>query len=979
VLGAIRDLAEHEKTAIHTELASFIDPARTEKIYTVGEEMLILREAFADKALLGPHGDNHTEIAQALFDDIRPGDVVFVKGHHRVWLSLLVAAMEARFGAGSVPVPGALAAAPAEPASATAPSARLIAGGDVMLARDMPGRLAASGMASAFREIRPWLAGADIALVNLECVVANRGDFFDKGEARPYFYRAPPGTIDALVEGGITAVTMANNHAMDFGPDALSEQLDILALTGLAGVGAGADAAVAAQPVYLRAGDKVVGLVAFATDQPRLAAGPGRPGIFHTALDRDAVERLRPAIAAARAHADLVVVSPHWGANWQDQPTEDIRRLAWALVDLGADAILGHSAHILQGIELYRGRPIVYDMGSLLFDRVGESRMRHGAVFELEIGQRGFRRLIVRPVELEPGAVRPAGAEEAADTLALIEGLSRRLSPALAFQSGDGVLSVDLPDLPPPAPAAAADRIHDRAAVRALPERYASALPDQVIRVDLPADLAGQSPVDLGGGLSVLAARLPDQVRRGYGFVLEVYFRYPDPGGHRWRASALGLDADGNEAFRYRHPVSEGMWIPQRWQGDQIICDRIVVRPPPHLAPGRYEVYWNLVDAETGSLRKPEAGSERIHDGWLHLGSIEVNATAPAAIAGLAAMPVVDHARAETDRADEAAPAARVAAPAVGRPALVQAMPEPGRDALAGLRRLELADMPDYKRRLADEPQRMAWQYYFPFLYLFSLTARSEAFLLAEDSGSLCVYRHNWTSRGWRLHLAFLPMPMQMDVLKRCIERARDYNRGEGVSIHWVDAEDADLVRGLAGFTVQLAQTDYIMSARRLDALEGHEFAKLRKNLARFQREVSHELRPYRQADEAGCLAVLDEWIHSQGEKYDRILYERYTRDCLRHAHLFDQDDLAGQVVLVDGSIRSFGFAGAIRPGLANEFIAYSDNRIKGLNYFLKYKLFTSMARHDLVNSGRADSPGIEFAKDLYCPVRMHETFRARS
>lgn len=954
VLGAIRDLAEQEKTAIHRELAGFIDPASTERIYTVGEEMQILRAAFAEPALLGPHGNEPEDIAEALFADIRPGDVVFVKGHHRVWLSHLVEAMEQRFGATDELRPGGLAGPAAVPAEA--PAARLVAGGDVMLARDMPGRLAAAGLASAFEAVRPWLAGADVALVNLECVLAHRGDFYDKGEARPYFYRAPPQLIDALVAGGITAVTMANNHAMDFGPEALSEQLDLLAGTGLAGAGAGPDPEAAARPVYLRAGDQVVALVAFATDQPRLAAQPGRAGICQTAIDRAVVDRLRPAMEEARAHADLVVASPHWGANWQERPGEDIRRLAWALVDLGADAILGHSAHILQGVELYRGRPIVYDMGSLLFDRVGEDRMHQSALFELEIGTRGFTRLNIRPVELEPGRARPADAEEGAATLDLIETLSRRLAPGLAFERRDGVLGLALPERPAMVPAQRPEAVHERRQVRPLPEGYAIA-PAKVICQALPPGVAAD-PVDLGDGLAVLAARCPGQVHRGYGFVLEVWFRYPDPGGRRWRASVLGLDAAGEEAFRYRHPVSEGMWVPQQWQGEDIVCDRIVVRPPAGLAAGVYDLYWNLVDADTGNLRKAESGSERLRDGWLHLGRIEVGTAVAAGIAGLA-------------MAGEERASMPGATPPLPTPATI---PTP----LAGLRRLELHDLPAYKERLAAEPQRLAWQYYFPFLYLFSLTAKSEEFLVAEDAGSLCIYRHNLTPHGWRLHLAFLPMPMDTAVLARCLERARDYNRGR-TDIRWVDAGDLDRVRGLPGCTVQPAESEYLFSARRLDPPHGAACKNLRKNLSRFQGQYDHELRVYRPADTAGCLALLDDWTRSQGGKYDRILYERYTRDCLEQAHLFPPADLFGLVVEIDGRIRSFGFGGEMRPGLGNVFITYSDPDIRGLNYFLKYQLIMAMQHHELINSGRADSPGIQYAKESFCPVRMHEVYRVRT
>lgn len=975
VLGAIRDLAEHEKEPIHRELASFIVPEQAEKLYTVGDEMKIVREALGDKTILGPHGDTYEEIMQPLFDDIRSGDVVFVKGHHRVWLSLLVEAMEARFRRGSGAMVGQGAVGNGQsgdsPCEAAKPAIRLVAGGDVLLCRNIPGILASAGIDSAFRDVQPLLDKADIALVNLECVLSGCGEFFDKGESRPYYYRAPPAMAEVLVKSGITAVTVANNHAMDFGPEALAEQAGILAQTGIACAGSGADAEQAMQASYLRVGQYVVALLSFATDQEPLAAGESRWGIFQTELDRDAVRRVQPAIEAARECADVVIVSPHWGLNWKEAPSEEVRRLAWALIDLGADAVLGHSAHILQGVEVYRGKPIVYDMGTLLFDFVNESRMRHSALFELMIGERGIERLIVHPVELERAKVRPATAEESANTLSLIETLSRNLDHAVEFRRHDKMLELNL------APQGLIARRRDpevtfeKNAILSLPASITAANVHNIFYDTLPAGLDADRYVDLGNGLKVFGARFVEQGRAGCGFALEVYFVCPQPEGRRWRATLLGIDPKTGGEFRYRHPVSEGMWVSQNWQGERIIVDRIAVRPPANLAPANYDLYWNLVDADTGNLRTTLNEHPRVKDSWLYLGSMALTKDVPYHVAGLAdldslPMRLFDEPSASETPRELPEPATPPSQP-----------PDPQEGALAGLRRFTLDDLPHYKAVLT-EAKRTAWQHYFPFLYLYSLTAKTEEFLISEDQGSLCIYRHNRTATGSRLYLAFLPMPMNMEVLKRCLERIRSHNQSREAIIHRIDEEDLGVLRELVGAEVSLLDEDFLYSPMALKSLAGGKAKTLRNNLSRVQALEHVEVRPYLPGDLADCLAIMDDWAEQQKDKYDKILYQRYTRDCLKFAGQFEQRDLSGRVVLVGGKIRAFGFSGEMRPGLANLFVAYSDHRVKGLQYFLKYRIIMDSEGVDVFNDGRADSPGLKYSKESMCPVGVHNVYRAK-
>ena len=304
-------------------------------------------------------------------------------------------------------------------------------------------------------------------------------------------------------------------------------------------------------------------------------------------------------------------------------------------------------------------------------------------------------------------------------------------------------------------------------------------------------------------------------------------------------------------------------------------------------------------------------------------------------------------------------------------------MLSPQEKAMSGLRRLSLDDLPRYKAAFGRE-RRNAWQHYFPFLYLFSVTGKSEYILISEEGGSLCIYRRNITPGGPKLLLASLPMPMNLAVLEGCLARILEHNQGQAATINWVDEEDLGILNGLGGITATPYEPDYLFAPEIYQNLNGGKTSNLRKNLSRFRAQNDFELRAYTQDDLADCLALLDEWAVLQKDKHDKILYQRYTRDCLKFAGRFEGRDLFGKVVLIDGKTRSFGFGGEMRPGLGNLFLAYSDHRIKGLNYFLKTQLMLAMEDCVLVNDSRAGTPGLKYAKESLCPAAMHKVYRVK-
>lgn len=529
-------------------------------------------------------------------------------------------------------------AAPPPPAAGEA-SLRLVAGGDVLLGRQMSGWVALRGARDPFAQIARLIQAADLAVVNLETGIGTTGDFIDKGGRQPYFYRALPDMLDVLIEAGIHGVCTANNHAMDYGREALAQQCEILDACGFLHFGAGGDAIQAALPAYARVQDRTIAFIGVETETPCMAAGDDTPGVNY-AVPASLAQRVAGAIAVARAHADIVVVSPHWGENWLDAPAAAQREAARRFIDLGADAVLGHSAHVLQGMELHAGCPIIYDMGTLLFDRVAQGTMKDSALFELEFDACGPRCLTVRPLKLTNGRAALAAGDDRARIEQRLLHLSRALDPAIEIEVADAGLC--LPCAPARGPLRhftrkLPPRCLDPQQPPRIPDRYRALKSDLVYQAMPQIDGSWPTPVAVNAGLEVLGARFASPVRPGRGFVCEVYFRARQPASSsRVEARVAGFSDDGAEAFGYTHPVAEGIHPPQRWRMDEIVCDRIVVRPVHVLEGGRYALFWSLVDLEGGEAMPVDGSHELLRGGRVYLGDLVVAADAPNGVAGVA-------------------------------------------------------------------------------------------------------------------------------------------------------------------------------------------------------------------------------------------------------------------------------------------------------------------------------------------------------
>ena len=284
--------------------------------------------------------------------------------------------------------------------------------GDTMLGRSVARALATTPPeALVAPEVRAALGEADLVVLNLECCISERGRRWE-APGKPFFFRAPPRAVELLVLLGTDCVTLANNHALDYGVDALADTLDHLAAAGIAVVGAGADPDHARRPALVTAGGLRVAVIGI-TDHPAdFAASPDRPGVAFADLGRQVPGWLVELVREAGAGADVTLVTPHWGPNMAATPVRHVRRAAAALLDAGATLIAGHSAHVPQGVA---GR-VLYDLGDFLDDYRVDPRLRNdlGLLFLVTLDRAGPLRLEALPLKLEYCHTRLATGEDAA-------------------------------------------------------------------------------------------------------------------------------------------------------------------------------------------------------------------------------------------------------------------------------------------------------------------------------------------------------------------------------------------------------------------------------------------------------------------------------------------------------------------------------------------------------------------------------------
>ncbi|MBW7956496.1 MAG: CapA family protein [Deltaproteobacteria bacterium] len=283
--------------------------------------------------------------------------------------------------------------------------------GDVMLGRLVNRELGRRRPEYPWGDTLPVFKGSDARIINLECVISDRGEPWSITH-KAFHFRTDSKNISVLRAAGIDAVSIANNHSLDYGFGALVDMLDALDAAGIKRAGAGRNLEEAASPAFFEVNGKWCALMAFTDNEPEWEAGPESPGVYYVPVDVDdsRAEALFERVRDARKKADFLVVSAHWGPNWGYRPRPNHRPFGRKLLEIGAHLVFGHSCHVFQGIEFHHGGALIYSSGNFIDDYAVDEAERNDESFIFTTDFDGR----VRSIELRPTVIDEFSAHMAA-------------------------------------------------------------------------------------------------------------------------------------------------------------------------------------------------------------------------------------------------------------------------------------------------------------------------------------------------------------------------------------------------------------------------------------------------------------------------------------------------------------------------------------------------------------------------------------
>ncbi len=357
-------------------------------------------------------------------------------------------------------------------------SLKLLFVGDVML-----GRLV-NTILEVEPSIYPWgdtlslFQEADVRLCNLECVIAERGTPWS-ATPKVFHFRSDAKNVAVLNAAQIDAVSLANNHVLDFSYEGLFDMLHHLEQAGIRFAGAGATLKEAAEPIMWEVqGRKLVsvpsngsrkaidssrlptgkvytpnpnessgnalGFIAITDNEPSWAASGEHAGVWYVPMrvQGKQAQYLFEVVQRTKAEVACLIVSVHWGPNWGFTPPPEHILFAHALIDHGADIIFGHSCHVVRGIEVYQDRPIIYGAGDFIGDYAVDDVERNDQsfLFLIELSGTTISRLLLYPTVIRDFQARRASNSESHEIITRMQRLCTQLNTTMTWNEEEGRL-----------------------------------------------------------------------------------------------------------------------------------------------------------------------------------------------------------------------------------------------------------------------------------------------------------------------------------------------------------------------------------------------------------------------------------------------------------------------------------------------------------------------------------------------------------
>ncbi|MDO5044147.1 MAG: CapA family protein, partial [Coriobacteriia bacterium] len=344
--------------------------------------------------------------------------------------------------------------------------------GDMMFARNIGNKVSSEGPTAVFKDVKPVLSAADLTLANLESPLFMRNEVAfleqknpnlhlisskdtdkestetssetsktEEKKYEPIILAGNPKAIDGIADSGIDGVTLANNHALDMGQEGLIQTLKLLDNNNILHTGAGLSNEEALKPAIFEINGIRVAYLGTSNIIPAgYLAGPSKPGIAGNRTQEDTV---LSTIKKLDEEYDLVIVSIHWGTEYSDTPMEKDVAFAHKAIEAGADALINAHPHVLQGVEIFKGKPILYSMGDFIFD-IYHSHADESLIAHLEMDNKAnLLELSFTPVRIKGGYPYLSTGEDGKKILERYAKLSKDFDTNIEIRDGKGYVLLE--------------------------------------------------------------------------------------------------------------------------------------------------------------------------------------------------------------------------------------------------------------------------------------------------------------------------------------------------------------------------------------------------------------------------------------------------------------------------------------------------------------------------------------------------------
>ncbi len=306
--------------------------------------------------------------------------------------------------------------------------------GDVMIGRLVDKVMEVNPPSYIWGDTLPLITSTDFNLFNLEAALTTcKEEVF-----KVFNFKADPNRVESLLLAKTSLVNLANNHSLDYTEKGLIETLGVLDKANIPHVGAGINIEDAKKAHITNVHGINIGIIGLTDNEPGWKAGITNPGTNYVEIVQEALEDVKRQVTELKKKVDILILTIHWGPNMRQRPPQHFIDFAHALIEAGVDIFHGHSAHIFQGMEIYKNRVIFYDTGDFIDDYYVDPTLRNDRsfFFVVEVNKKGPLACRLYPTKIGRSQVNLSSGLDQKETNDRMVLLSKEFNTDLKIENG---------------------------------------------------------------------------------------------------------------------------------------------------------------------------------------------------------------------------------------------------------------------------------------------------------------------------------------------------------------------------------------------------------------------------------------------------------------------------------------------------------------------------------------------------------------